>query len=558
MGKTLVYQTDPDGLVHRWDLAANKAMGLPWKADWQSPYTIACSPDNNKIAAGGLRGTIAIYDAASGKRLNPLRESDAAIEQVAYSANGKLLAVRRWDNHIDVWNTTTWLNVATIKARHGLLSMAFAPGGEKLTTGEHDQGEPVICHWDARTRKQCATFLDELADAGGIGQLEYSRDGKTLVLMDGRPRFILVDANTGKELRRFGDSSYMKRRFHLTPDGSRLVCASDGRPSVSVWDLNTGKLVHGFGENLGSESRLLALSPDGRLAAGPGGSVEKPPGTFLSPDIVLGEVATGHERLRILTSEGHVHDGAFSPDGRLLATTGAPGTINLWDTWTGKEITRLHGHHGWITLAFAPDGKTLASGSNDGTVLIWDVAAMPLPARQPLAKLDPRELAGCWEWLAGTDGVRAYRAMVQLIACPGQAEEFIGGKLPPKHGLTRARLARLIAELDADDFPARNRAYRELAALGKRAALALNRQLQRPPSLEFKRRAESLLAKLAGQPESPERRRHLRAIEVLERLATPAARAILLTTATESPEPEIAREAQAAAQRLLDRPAIVR
>src|SRR5262249_23482481 len=162
-------------------------------------------------------------------------------------------------------------------------------------------------------------------------------------------------------------------------------------------------------------------------------------------------------------------DGAFSPQGRLLATTGAPGTINLWDTWAGKEIARLHGHRGRITLAFAPDGKTLASGSSDGTVLIWDVAAIPLPPRQPAGKLNADELAACWERLAGTDGGKAYRAMVKLIACSGQAEEFIKSKLPPKSGLSRARLDRLIADLDADDFATRDHAYSELVALGKLA-----------------------------------------------------------------------------------------
>jgi len=68
----------------------------------------------------------------------------------------------------------------------------------------------------------------------------------------------------------------------------------------------------------------------------------------------------------------------YSPDGKLLASTGVDCTIRLWDAATGKEVRRLKGHTNPIdAIAFSPDGTTMASAANpepDQTFRLWDVA----------------------------------------------------------------------------------------------------------------------------------------------------------------------------------------
>ncbi|AFZ24332.1 WD40 repeat-containing protein [Cylindrospermum stagnale PCC 7417] len=64
---------------------------------------------------------------------------------------------------------------------------------------------------------------------------------------------------------------------------------------------------------------------------------------------------------------------AFSPDGKVLATGGVEGEVQLWQVADGKLLSRWNAHTRWIlSLAFSPNGQMLATGSDDKSVKLWD------------------------------------------------------------------------------------------------------------------------------------------------------------------------------------------
>ncbi|MFF8481104.1 Hsp70 family protein [Streptomyces antibioticus] len=66
---------------------------------------------------------------------------------------------------------------------------------------------------------------------------------------------------------------------------------------------------------------------------------------------------------------------AFSPDGRLIATTSIDRTAKIWHGHTGALLHTLHGHDDWVNaVAFSPDGRTLATVSDEDRVRLWDAA----------------------------------------------------------------------------------------------------------------------------------------------------------------------------------------
>jgi hypothetical protein len=193
-------------------------------------------------------------------------------------------------------------------------------------------------------------------------------------------------------------------------------------------------------------------------------------------------------------------------------------------------------------VLFSPDGTRLASGSWDRTILVWDVFTVPASA--------PAELAPLWADLGG-EGPTAFSAMRKLLSAGDMAVALMARHIRPAPAVDAKRIAALIADLDSDLFTVREKAFRELARLEEAAETALLNTLKGSPTLETKRRSEALLAKLARP--SDDRLRTIRAIEVLEHLATPAAKDVLRKLAAGAADASQTKDAGRSLRRIDDR-----
>jgi len=78
---------------------------------------------------------------------------------------------------------------------------------------------------------------------------------------------------------------------------------------------------------------------------------------------------------------------AFTHDGRFAVTASEDGTIKLWDVGTGKEFRTFTGHIGFVTgVAVSPDGHHLSSSGADGSVRIWQLPHQVWPLLEEAKK----------------------------------------------------------------------------------------------------------------------------------------------------------------------------
>jgi hypothetical protein len=200
-------------------------------------------------------------------------------------------------------------------------------------------------------------------------------------------------------------------------------------------------------------------------------------------------------------------------------------------------------------IAFTPDGRRLLTG-HDCTALVWDVTRPPGGGKRP-ATLSTDELAGLWDTLAGGDAVKAYRAEWELAEQPAEAVALLRDRLKPAKAAGVETIRPLIRKLDASDFAEREAASNALQNIGDAAVPALRQALKGDLSAEQRRWVEEVLTALTALSGlSGDPLRQVRAISVLERIATPNACKLLAELAAGNPDARLTKEAAASAARL--------
>jgi RNA polymerase sigma factor (sigma-70 family) len=444
------------------------------------------------------------------------------------------------DRHGDPLPDAAIARLGTVRWRHGfgVSALAYSPDGKTIAAAGAGR---ALTLWDAATGKEVRQFPNINQPIG----LAFSPDGKTLASGVGWENIRLWDVATGRE--RFPSEEHHAFINHVrfTPNGAGLISLSRDR-RILWWDLATQTSRRQFTWT-GQGGIHAALSPDGKVIAAGDRSRE---GCFVR----LWDTATGKELCRHTGHREEVGALAFSPDGKLIASGAGwfgqkDNSGHVWEAATGRLIRRFEGHHSCVGgVTFAPDGLSVASGAGDSTILLGDITGRRPDGRWHKKPLSSRQLEACWTARADEDTAKAYDAVWKLVAAPEQAVPFLQKHLPPVPRPDAQAVARLIADLDSDEFPVRQKATKELAKLGDAIAPDLRGALAKKPALEMRRRVQQLLDQTRDW--TPKRLRDHRAIQALEHVGSPPAREVLQALAEGAPEARRTEESKAALQRM--------
>jgi WD40 repeat protein len=570
-GKRVATGTE-DGVVQVWDLTTNRRMAQCDGPARTRVTSLVFLPGNKALAAGVCNHAVRLWEVPSGLQLTPTGGHDSAVATLAFSSDGKTLISGGTDG-ICFWEVQTGRELRRFKARAGRawrrssqLLYQLSPRGQYLLwgSGAHNalhavdlvSGQEVarlpwptvgLDEWlsalsvFAADRPICAVFSPtpgqtergavrvyhletgeekskiEFAEWGYIF-LALSPDARTLavVIRSGqgdsrRAVLLLVDLETGKQLGKLGIAGGWPTGVAFSPDGS-LVAVASGEGIVRLWDVNTNKEISSLGDRV------------------PGNVRDRYP----DPGVI-----------------------AFSRDGRTLAVVSNPNDkdskILIWELASARVRARLAGHRGnCASLAFSPNGRLLATGGADTTVLLWDLIGRTASVNAHKRNLTTADLNRLWADLDSADALNAHRAMARLTLAPQQAVALFRRELKPAAGkiLAEKEVKRLIDNLGDDSFEVREKAIKALEKAGRTVRPLLLAALKASKDLEKKRRLEELLRALTPSAPVPELIRPTRALEVLERLATPEARRLLDELSRGNPSARLTTDAAATLRRL--------
>jgi WD40 repeat protein len=278
---------------------------------------------------------------------------------VAFSPNGRLLAVGSYDHTIKIWDQETGQLHRTLKGHQDeVLTVAFSPDNQWLASGSLDQ---TVKLWQVSTGNLISTLKGHNERVSSVTFAPHdhilasaSQDG--LVKIWGGKKF----DKALYTLKGYGGPDYVAAIL-FSPDG-HLLASTNSDNTVKLWEMGSGKLLKTL---QGHQDSLLAIAfnPDGTLLAS----------SSRDQSIKLWQVATGKVQHTLKGHKGSIDALSFNPDGRSLASGGADKVITLWDISSGNSLTVLEGHESGITsVAFSPNKHLLASASYDNTIKLWD------------------------------------------------------------------------------------------------------------------------------------------------------------------------------------------
>jgi WD40 repeat protein len=286
---------------------------------------IAFSPDGEELAASGYR-EVTFWNASNGKLIHRIRGLPERISGLAYSADGKQIAVA-----------------------------AGEPGVS---------GEVRVCDRDANT---AGRMLERIGDM--MLAVRFSPDGRRIVAGGADNAARIYDASSGKRELLIEQHADWVTDVSFSPDGSKIATASRDR-SARVFDARTGEMLAAYLGHLepifglawsddGKELYTVGRDPDLHVWNAADG---KPSGGGKGKSKGGGRVfLCNSDTFKVVASFGEVF------------TCSADGVIREFEQGAPPAAKTFPAASDWIyCLAVDPKAHRIAAGCHNGEIRIYD------------------------------------------------------------------------------------------------------------------------------------------------------------------------------------------
>jgi WD40 repeat protein/transcriptional regulator with XRE-family HTH domain len=398
--------------------------------DGRGLSTLALNREGTVLVAGGASGVLRAWDLStpsSPVSLPSAPTTRSGILKLAFSADGRTLAVATGDNRILLYNVQPGRGTATLTALGAPLqgsakgitiqTIAISSDGRALAAGSGNK----VQLWTLTDRNHPQPVPVQLTGAGGsITSLAFSPDGHRLVAASkDKNTYGWLLATPTASPQRYEGASDGVNAVTFSPDNTYIVTGATDH-HLRIYDAATRALTADLPHPgpvtavafLPNGRTLVTGSADGtvRLWPAPGPTTGMPTEHARQLAYLAGArlgVTTSRDNLQIFdvsqryrprpmglaveapNAPGSGRTAGFSGaiaanrSGTLIAAGGTNGTAWLYRTGNGTAadpsaqlvgtVPRLH-HGTLVSVALSPDGTTLVTGGDDGTVRVTDVS----------------------------------------------------------------------------------------------------------------------------------------------------------------------------------------
>ncbi|MGB7087183.1 MAG: hypothetical protein WBD47_16605, partial [Phormidesmis sp.] len=114
-----------DGTLRLWDAQTSNLIGNLLEANWNEVLSVAFSPDNQRIVSGSRDGTLRLWDAQTGNPIGaPIKGHRTTVLSVAFSPDNQHIVSNSFDS-LWMWEVSpeAWIDIACKRLQyHPLLN----------------------------------------------------------------------------------------------------------------------------------------------------------------------------------------------------------------------------------------------------------------------------------------------------------------------------------------------------------------------------------------------------------------------------------------------------
>ncbi|MGH6693150.1 MAG: WD40 repeat domain-containing protein, partial [Gammaproteobacteria bacterium] len=285
---------------------------------------LATGPKPGLVAAGGVDGSVRLWDVDSRQRLASFRTAihqraghEALVTSLAFSPDGAFLASGHVDGNIHLWSLDTGQEVLA-RARHdaSVGGLAFSPDGLTLASGGLDS---TLKLWELGQLRQGEPQRRLIREPSGVTCLSYSRDG-SLIITGQTNRILRVhEVKSGRLIATLRGHEVPLSTVVISPDGSQA--ASGGRDgTIRIFDLNRKQELRVLTAHRKAVS-ALSYFPQGTEIAS----------VAMDHALILWDVATGAQRTTLWGAKGEVFASVVATgEEPLVVAALADGSLRVW------------------------------------------------------------------------------------------------------------------------------------------------------------------------------------------------------------------------------------